>query len=131
LSEASVLRTTRRLDLAPFEATDFLIACGLRRHGASHNLVDMSTARDAMLVQSVSHPDIGTIVDQRRRLALRAFLTIRSWVAQADGTPLQPDTLTQDWLRKLADMSLPRIRFSCPGWKLMRPSALTRRCRLQ
>jgi integrase len=32
-------------------------------------------------------------------------------VAQADGTPLQPDTLTQDWLRKLADTSLPRIRF--------------------
>jgi integrase len=24
-------------------------------------------------------------------------------VAQADGTPLQPDTLTQDWFRKLAD----------------------------
>jgi integrase len=32
-------------------------------------------------------------------------------VAQADGTPLQPDTLTQDWVRKLADTSLPRIRF--------------------
>jgi integrase len=32
-------------------------------------------------------------------------------VAQADGTPLQPDTLTQDWFRKLADTSLPRIRF--------------------
>jgi integrase len=32
-------------------------------------------------------------------------------VAQADGTPLQPDTLTQDWFRKLADTSLPRMRF--------------------
>jgi integrase len=32
-------------------------------------------------------------------------------VAQADGTPLQPDTLTQDWFRKLAVTSLPRIRF--------------------
>jgi integrase len=32
-------------------------------------------------------------------------------VAQADGTPLQPDTLTQDWFRKLAATSLPRIRF--------------------
>jgi len=32
-------------------------------------------------------------------------------VAQADGTPLQPDTLTQDWFRKLAGTSLPRIRF--------------------
>jgi integrase len=31
-------------------------------------------------------------------------------VAQADGTPLQPDTLTQDWFRKLANTSLPRIR---------------------
>src|ERR1700730_15056815 len=28
-------------------------------------------------------------------------------VAQADGTPLQPDTLTQDWFRKLAGTSLP------------------------
>jgi integrase len=32
-------------------------------------------------------------------------------VAQVDGTPLQPDTLTQDWFRKLADTALPRIRF--------------------
>jgi integrase len=32
-------------------------------------------------------------------------------VAQADGTPLQPDTLTQDWFRKLAGTTLPRIRF--------------------
>ena len=32
-------------------------------------------------------------------------------VAQADGSPLQPDTLTQDWFRKLAGTSLPRIRF--------------------
>jgi integrase len=32
-------------------------------------------------------------------------------VAQASGTPLQPDTLTQDWFRKLASTSLPRIRF--------------------
>lgn len=32
-------------------------------------------------------------------------------VAQADGTPLQPDTRTQDWFRKLAGTSLPRIRF--------------------
>ena len=32
-------------------------------------------------------------------------------VAQADGAPLQPDTLTQDWFRKLANTSLPRIRF--------------------
>jgi integrase len=32
-------------------------------------------------------------------------------VAQADGSPLQPDTLTQDWVRKLADTPLPRIRF--------------------
>ena len=32
-------------------------------------------------------------------------------VAQADGSPLQPDTLTQDWVRKIADTSLPRIRF--------------------
>lgn len=32
-------------------------------------------------------------------------------VAQADGSPLQPDTLTQDWFRKLGDTSLPRIRF--------------------
>jgi integrase len=31
-------------------------------------------------------------------------------VAQTDGTPLQPDTLTQDWFRKLANTSLPRIR---------------------
>jgi integrase len=32
-------------------------------------------------------------------------------VAQADGMPLQPDTLTQDWFRKLAGTALPRIRF--------------------
>jgi integrase len=32
-------------------------------------------------------------------------------VAQADGSPLQPDTLTQDWVRKLADTPLPRIRY--------------------
>jgi len=32
-------------------------------------------------------------------------------VAQADGTLLQPDTLTQDWFRKLTDTSMPRIRF--------------------
>lgn len=32
-------------------------------------------------------------------------------VAQADGSPLQPDTLTQDWVRKLVDTPLPRIRF--------------------
>jgi len=32
-------------------------------------------------------------------------------VAQGDGTPLQPDSITQDWVRKLADTSLPRIRF--------------------
>jgi integrase len=32
-------------------------------------------------------------------------------MAQADGSPLQPDTLTQDWVRKLADTPLPRIRF--------------------
>jgi integrase len=32
-------------------------------------------------------------------------------VAQADGSPLQPDTLTQDWVRKLANTSLPRVRF--------------------
>jgi len=32
-------------------------------------------------------------------------------VAQADGTPLQPDSITQDWGRQLADTSLPRIRF--------------------
>jgi integrase len=32
-------------------------------------------------------------------------------VAKADGSPLQPDTLTQDWFRKLAGTSLPRIRF--------------------
>src|SRR5437879_4075467 len=32
-------------------------------------------------------------------------------VAQADGTPLQPDTITQDWFRKLEGTSLPRIRF--------------------
>jgi integrase len=32
-------------------------------------------------------------------------------VAQADGTPLQPDTLTQDWFRKLEKTALPRIRF--------------------
>ena len=32
-------------------------------------------------------------------------------VAQADGQPLQPDTLTQDWFRKLEKTNLPRIRF--------------------
>lgn len=32
-------------------------------------------------------------------------------VAQADGTALQPDSITQDWARKVADTSLPRIRF--------------------
>jgi integrase len=32
-------------------------------------------------------------------------------VAQADGAPLQPDTLTQDWFRKREKTSLPRIRF--------------------
>lgn len=32
-------------------------------------------------------------------------------VAQMDGTPLQPDTLTQDWFRKLEGTKLPRIRF--------------------
>jgi integrase len=32
-------------------------------------------------------------------------------VAQADGSPLQPDTLTQDWFRKLANTTLPRVRF--------------------
>jgi hypothetical protein len=48
---------------------------------ASHNFVDLSTTQEAMLDQPVSnrHRDIGTIVDQRRRLASRVFLTIRSW----------------------------------------------------
>jgi integrase len=32
-------------------------------------------------------------------------------VAQVDGSPLQPDTLTQDWVRKLGNTSLPRVRF--------------------
>jgi integrase len=32
-------------------------------------------------------------------------------VAQADGSPLQPDSITQDWFRKLEGTSLPRIRF--------------------
>jgi integrase len=32
-------------------------------------------------------------------------------VAQVDGSPLQPDTLTQDWVRKLANTSLPHVRF--------------------
>src|SRR5207248_7346636 len=32
-------------------------------------------------------------------------------VAQTDGSPLQPDTLTQDWVRKLADTPLPHIWF--------------------
>jgi integrase len=32
-------------------------------------------------------------------------------VAKSDGSPLQPDTLTQDWFRKLSNTSLPRIRF--------------------
>ncbi|MEZ5821639.1 MAG: tyrosine-type recombinase/integrase [Xanthobacteraceae bacterium] len=32
-------------------------------------------------------------------------------VAQTDGSPLQPDSLTQDWVRKLANTSLPRVRF--------------------
>jgi integrase len=32
-------------------------------------------------------------------------------VAQADGTPLQPNSITQDWGRKLANTSLPCIRF--------------------
>jgi integrase len=40
------------------------------------------------------------------RLSEKTFV-----VAQADGSPLQPDTLTQDWFRKLADTTLPRIRF--------------------
>lgn len=32
-------------------------------------------------------------------------------VAQTDGSPLQPDTITQDWFRKLEGTTLPRIRF--------------------
>jgi integrase len=32
-------------------------------------------------------------------------------VAQAEGSPLQPDSITQDWFRKLEATSLPRIRF--------------------
>jgi integrase len=32
-------------------------------------------------------------------------------VARADGLPLQPDTLTQEWKRLVAKTSLPRIRF--------------------
>jgi integrase len=32
-------------------------------------------------------------------------------VAKPDGLPLQPDSLTQDWFRKLANTSLPRVRF--------------------
>jgi integrase len=32
-------------------------------------------------------------------------------VAQADGSPLQPDSITQDWFRKIEGTSLPRIRF--------------------
>ena len=32
-------------------------------------------------------------------------------MAQADGSPLQPDTLTQDWGPKLTDTLPPRIRF--------------------
>ena len=32
-------------------------------------------------------------------------------VAQENGMPLQPDTLTQDWFRKLDKTDLPRIRF--------------------
>jgi integrase len=32
-------------------------------------------------------------------------------VAKADGSSLQPDTITQDWFRKLEGTSLPRIRF--------------------
>jgi integrase len=51
-----------------------------------------------------------------RTLALSASLVIRLSddtfvVAQVDGSPLQPDTLTQDWVRKLANTSLPRVRF--------------------
>ena len=32
-------------------------------------------------------------------------------MVQADGSPLQPDTLTQDWVPKLTDTLPPRIRF--------------------
>ena len=32
-------------------------------------------------------------------------------VAQADGSPLQPDTLTQDWVRKIEKTGLPAYRF--------------------
>ena len=32
-------------------------------------------------------------------------------VAQADGKPLQPDSLTQDWARKISKTSLPQFRF--------------------
>jgi integrase len=42
---------------------------------------------------------------------LRAHRLRQAEELLADGTPLQPDTLTQDWFRKLADTSLPRIRF--------------------
>jgi integrase len=31
--------------------------------------------------------------------------------AREDGEPIQPDTLTQDWDRKIANVSLPRLRF--------------------
>jgi len=31
--------------------------------------------------------------------------------AREDGLPNQPDTLTQDWERKIATTTLPRIRF--------------------
>jgi integrase len=31
--------------------------------------------------------------------------------ARADGLPLQPDTLTQEWKRLVAKTDLPRIRF--------------------
>jgi integrase len=32
-------------------------------------------------------------------------------VAQVDGSPVQPDTLTQDWVRKIAKTGLPAYRF--------------------
>jgi integrase len=32
-------------------------------------------------------------------------------VAQTDGSPLQPDSITQDWFRKLEGTPLPRVRF--------------------
>ncbi|XSC46250.1 hypothetical protein ACF1BQ_010360 [Bradyrhizobium sp. RDT10] len=75
-----------------------------------------SHSRYSELARKNLAPLLGSVVLTKLRpaaisAAYSKALTEGRREAQADGTPLQPDTLTQDWFRKLADTPLPRIRF--------------------